>query len=166
MPYCKDSPVLSKAEKTTGKIFRKHLKANHYPSKDYGINRILSSASPPPAKNNEPRSLLDEIRGKNLEPDNINKQLFPKIKLTYTSNPNGPLRNNAMKSDLTRVFPVKFKLKNQAFSEQDKISPSQLTNNYDPGNDQADRRFEGNKTDLSVSNNPEPPDNAENKKTV
>ena len=71
-----------------------------------------------------------------------------------------------MKSDLTREFPVKFKFKNPAFSEQNKISTSQLTNNYDPGNDQADRRFETNKTDLSVSNNPEPPDNAENKKTV
>ena len=75
-----------------------------------------------------------------------------------------------MKSDLTRVFPIKFKFKNlSAFSEQDKISPLQLTNEYNPnltGNDHADRMFEANKTDLNVSNNSEPPDNAENKKTV
>ena len=75
-----------------------------------------------------------------------------------------------MQSDLTRAFPVKFKFKNPlAFSEQDKISPLQLTNEYNPNlteNDHADRMFEANKTDLNVSNNPEPPDNAENKKTV
>ena len=90
--------------------------------------------------------------------------------MTYAANPNGPLRNNVMKSDLTRVFPVKFKFKNSpAFSERDKISPLQLTNEYDPvltGNDQANRMFEANKKDLDVSNNPEPPDNVENKKTV
>ena len=76
---------------------------------------FLLQIHPPPGKNNEPCSQLGEIRGKNLELTNINqpnRQLFPKIKLTYATNPNGPLRNNAMKSDLTRVFPVKFKFKN------------------------------------------------------
>ena len=71
-----------------------------------------------------------------------------------------------MKSDLTREFPVKGKFKNPAFSEQDKISTSQLTNNYDQGNDQADRRFETNKTNLNVSNIPEPPDDTNSRVTI
>ena len=33
-------------------------------------------------------------------------------------------------------------------------------------NDQANRMFEANKADLNVPNNPEPPDNTENKKMV
>ena len=100
----------------------------------------------------------------------LNRQLFPKIKLAYATNPYGLHQNNAMKSDLTRAFPVKFKFKNPlAFSEHNKISPLQLTNVFSPNlveNDQANRMFEVNNADLNVPNNPEPPDNTENKRMV
>ena len=75
-----------------------------------------------------------------------------------------------MKSDLTRAYPVRFKFKNPlAFSEHNNVSPLQLTNDFSPNlveNDQSNRMFEVNNTDLNDPNNPEPPDDIKKKKMV
>ena len=91
-----------------GKIYRRNSGTNYHPYNISDNNRILSSVSTPspPVKNNEPCSKLSIFKGKNQElfevkpKIQLNRQLFPKIKLTYAATPYGLYQNNAMKSDL------------------------------------------------------------------
>ena len=104
------------------------------------------------------------FRGKNSESFEfnpkiqLNRQLFPKIRPTYATPPYR-LHQNAMKSDLTKAYPVGFKFKNPlAFSD---FSPNLMERH-----DQTSKTLRVTNVNPINPNNPEPPHNANDKNMV
>ena len=96
----------------------------------------------------------------------LNRQLFPKIRPAYATTPYR-MHQNAMKSDLTKAYPVRFKFKNPlAFSEFNNTTPLHQTDNFSPNlmeNDQTNRMLRVTNVNPINLNNPEPPNDAKKK---